>query len=576
MAQITTFRTLVIAVVVAASLLMVLLGPAQAQSNTITVNTTEDELNSDGDCSLREAITAANTEAASDACPAGSGEDAITFGVSGTVVLGSMLPEITDPEGLAIDGGDQDPTISGGGEVRVLQVSEGASLALRNLTVADGHVRGGDGGGVSNAGTLAMEGSTFSKNSSVEGTGGGIANGGTLMVTDSTFSKNRAKTRGDAGYGGGIVNFFNGKLTVEDSTFSRNSANTNFIGGGGGIANFGSSATTVKDSAFSRNSGTGIANFGPLTVEKSTFSNNSAGGGGGGIETRGPLTVEKSTFSGNIAGGPGGGIASLANFGDGHTLTVTDSTFSNNSARSGGGIYNRIGGATITGSTFSENRADHSGPGGGIHSEGPLTVKNDTFFENSAGGSGGGIATNGIGGVAFGVAITNATFSENSAQEGGGIANGHNSATFLRATIVANSPQGGNCSDDASDGDFHTISDEGYNIDDGTTCRFRKANKSQPSTDPLLRPKGLQDNGGPTKTIGLQRGQSPAIDAVAQDACPPPETDQRGVSRPRDGDGDGTPRCDAGAFELKAPTAVQEERRVGTRGNYPGQAGEDG
>jgi hypothetical protein len=57
---------------------------------------------------------------------------------------------------------------------------------------------------------------------------------------------------------------------------------------------------------------------------------------------------------------------------------------------------------------------------------------------------------------------------------------------------VANSP-GGNC--------FGTITDGGYNIDDGTTCGFSAANNSMPSTDPLLDPKGLQNNGGPTQTI---------------------------------------------------------------------------
>ena len=40
---------------------------------TIIVDTIDDELNADGDCSLREAIQAANTDATVDACTAGSG-----------------------------------------------------------------------------------------------------------------------------------------------------------------------------------------------------------------------------------------------------------------------------------------------------------------------------------------------------------------------------------------------------------------------------------------------------------------------------------------------------------------------
>ena len=42
---------------------------------TITVNTTSDELNTDGDCSLREALRAANLNYPVDKCPAGTGAD---------------------------------------------------------------------------------------------------------------------------------------------------------------------------------------------------------------------------------------------------------------------------------------------------------------------------------------------------------------------------------------------------------------------------------------------------------------------------------------------------------------------
>jgi uncharacterized repeat protein (TIGR01451 family) len=67
----------------------------------------------------------------------------------------------------------------------------------------------------------------------------------------------------------------------------------------------------------------------------------------------------------------------------------------------------------------------------------------------------------------------------------------------------------------------------------------------------LLDPAGLQDNGGPTRTIALQSG-SPAIDAIPSDVngCGTTiTTDQRGVSRPQ---GSG---CDVGAFELVPPGA---------------------
>ena len=50
-----------------------------AHAASIVVNDTNDELNTDGSCSLREAIEAANTDTAVDGCAAGNGADVITL-----------------------------------------------------------------------------------------------------------------------------------------------------------------------------------------------------------------------------------------------------------------------------------------------------------------------------------------------------------------------------------------------------------------------------------------------------------------------------------------------------------------
>ena len=66
--------------------------PTATATNTpvpnIVVNTLTDELNSDGDCSLREAIKAANTNLPVDACIPTGGSDTITFSVNGTITMG--------------------------------------------------------------------------------------------------------------------------------------------------------------------------------------------------------------------------------------------------------------------------------------------------------------------------------------------------------------------------------------------------------------------------------------------------------------------------------------------------------
>jgi hypothetical protein len=57
------------------------------------------------------------------------------------------------------------------------------------------------------------------------------------------------------------------------------------------------------------------------------------------------------------------------------------------------------------------------------------------------------------------------------------------------------------------------------------------------------------NNGGLTQTHALVEGR-PAIDAINNGTCPPPATDQHGVTRPRDGNGGGGPACDIGSYEF--------------------------
>jgi CSLREA domain-containing protein len=102
----------------------------------ILVTTLEEELNNDGDCSLREAITAANENAPIDACLAGDSifTDTITFSVSGTITVTSQL-SVTAGGPLVVDGSEA-LTVSGGGTTRVWWVDTGSVLTLQGLAVA--------------------------------------------------------------------------------------------------------------------------------------------------------------------------------------------------------------------------------------------------------------------------------------------------------------------------------------------------------------------------------------------------------------------------------------------------------
>jgi HYR domain len=101
----------------------------------------------------------------------------------------------------------------------------------------------------------------------------------------------------------------------------------------------------------------------------------------------------------------------------------------------------------------------------------------------------------------------------------------------ISGSIVANN-SGGDCSKSG------TFNDQGYNLDSESSC-FTSSTSLH--TNPQL--SGLAKNGGPTQTMALQQG-SPAIDQIPATNCP--QTDQRGVSRP----GDGESACDMGAYEF--------------------------
>jgi hypothetical protein len=171
-----------------------------------------------------------------------------------------------------------------------------------------------------------------------------------------------------------------------------------------------------------------------------------------------------------------------------------------------------------------------------------LTVANSTFSGNTSDNGTGGI--NQFNGT---LTLTNSTFSGNSGPLGGGIR--ASTPATLKNTILANSPSGGNCAIDSFFGG--QIIDDGFNISSDASCAFSQPT-SRNSTNPLLDPNGLQDNGGPTKTIALLP-TSPAIDQ-GKDASGA-GTDQRSKPRPIDfpsiqnaPGGDGS---DIGAFELQ-------------------------
>jgi hypothetical protein len=284
----------------------------------------------------------------------------------------------------------------------------------------------------------------------------------------------------------------------------------------------------------------------PVTLSGMTFRNGAGQEDGGGIyNCFGALTVIDSIItrnrinSGNGSFGYGAGIYNCPS----STLTLIDTTVSNNSALIGGAICNG-GTLAIINSTLSGNEARQQ-MGGAIANYGNLTVTNSTFSGNIArrslvGSLAGGILNGGLFQSAGTLVINNSTFSGNVARggKGGGLFNVKGSTVVLQNSIVTNNT-GGNCSG--------TLTSNGYNLSSDGTCDFDSTGDLN-DTDPKLG--RLRNNGGPTRTLALLPG-SPAIDSGNPSGCTDGKghllkTDQRGEPRPDKEDSSG---CDRGAYE---------------------------
>lgn len=262
---------------------------------------------------------------------------------------------------------------------------------------------------------------------------------------------------------------------------------------------------------------------------------------------------------------------------------------------SGGAIYlKKTGELILKRVSLMGNKAEN---GGAIWSEGQLTIENSTLAGNSADLNGGAIwASDGS------ASIINCTITNNTANKGkttgrgGGIyiisdkIDEYKYKSLVPVTI-ANSILHGNSLLINGDRDpsqcFGSLVSEGYNIiGDGSsgalpTCWvLGKFDSLEPPPknandefldifvdpeDPNTQPKLSEDpdtHGGTTPNYILMAG-SPAIDAVPVENCKdtdgnPLTTDQRGFTRPADGNNDGVALCDIGATEMVCGNGVVE------------------
>lgn len=418
--------------------------PAGAAAQTFTVSSTADA----GPNTLRQAILDAN---------ANPGDDTIVFtgaaagpGAAITLTTGELA--VTD--NLDVQGpGSAALSVSGNDASRVFYLSGPARVSISGLTVTNGSA-GGDGGAIASAATDLVLDDVVVADSQSAGAGGGVnfvGAGESLTIRNSVVTGNTT-VNGD---GGGVHTDAAGPVTIEDSRFTANTADDD----GGGIE---------------------IETSTEATITNSTISDNTAGEGGGGLyadDVSGALTFSGLTVTGNSAGEGGGGLSWFDVDG---AVTLSQSLISGNQASHGGGLYfdgDHGVSTTIEFSTISGNSTD-DGDGGGLYAEaftGALVVRNSTISGNSASDDGGGFQlTNFYEGAS--ASILNSTITGNTAAEHGGAGAAYYVAALdlVQSTITGNTAESvgglylyGDVSDvaaraaDGGDGSDHGGSDGG-------------------------------------------------------------------------------------------------------------------
>jgi uncharacterized repeat protein (TIGR03803 family)/predicted outer membrane repeat protein len=187
-----------------------------------------------------------------------------------------------------------------------------------------------------------------------------------------------------------FISFGNdGEVNISGLTFTNAPSNVLYEGGGD------DSVYNISDSVFTNNTDNEpvYASYGDWNFTNVTFSNNDTCDYGGAIyfESEGDLTINNSTFTDNVSCDYGGAIY----FDSNGNLIINNSSFSNNYGESGGGAIYAYGnnssdyGLTITNSTFSENSTDGY-EGSAIYvddgSDFYLTIENSTFYNNTSDG----------------------------------------------------------------------------------------------------------------------------------------------------------------------------------------------
>jgi hypothetical protein len=427
---------------------------------------------------------------------------------------------------VTVNGNGDTITRSAATEFRFFEIdAPNGNLALRNLTLRNGHASGtlgsGDGGAIFVTGKLSLFACAVTRNTADEFGGGIESDFGTVTASASTLGANAAQQ-------GGGMRALGGSTTVSNSAITGNTVRTSApltLADGGGIDLEGGGTARIENTRITNNS--------------ATHTGSALSAGGGLFNASGTVTLTNSPLVANTAQGGtgamlfggGGGAANISG-----TMSLTNSPVVANRAIAGmnnvglgGGLFNG-GPLTVRNSPISNNTADGgdsigSGRGGGIFNQGALTVTNSPLFSNTATagssgvGQGGAIYNQNSSTATATATLTNSPLTSNTARGGSGVGFGMGGGLYLetgtRATLTT-SPLTNNTARGGTGGGFGFGG--GLYLSQGATATLRTSpvtfNKALPP--PSSAGGGIYNQGG---TVNLVI--SPVV-GNTPDQCAPP------------------------------------------------------
>jgi hypothetical protein len=348
---------------------------ASAQAKTFEVTKSGDPVPGackPNDCSLREAIRAANARPGSDKVLLPNRKNPYKLAQAGLLEDGALTGDLdVTNDALAIaHKGRGSATVDAQGIDRAFEVFDGSPVRFTKIRIRGGNdTTTNGGGGVRTDANATFVRSVLAGNSAAvaDGIGGGIDGD-----SDSTLTFKRSRVTGNTAYeaGGGIASSIDGRLVLKRTKVTGNDV---LDGSGGGVQMISAAGALIK---------------------QSTISGNEAASDSGGIHavvntTPSTLRIVSSTISGNEAGDDGGGMLV-----EDHALPIVNSTIADNTANDFGGGIDLFDGvdASLNAVTIARNRAaaDDPGPvpslGGGIYQiDSAVEVRNSLIGLNTIG-----------------------------------------------------------------------------------------------------------------------------------------------------------------------------------------------